>query len=42
VWRNRDQFITGRAQIDVPISPADRRIFGPRGDAERGQSAPLH
>jgi glucose-1-phosphate adenylyltransferase len=26
---------------DVPIDPADRRIFGPRGETERGQSPPL-
>jgi uncharacterized protein len=26
---------------DVPISPADRRIFGPRRDAERGQPPPV-
>jgi uncharacterized protein len=27
---------------DVPITEADRRIFGPRPEAERGQSFPLH
>ena len=26
---------------DVPIAEADRRIFGPRPEAERGQSFPL-
>ena len=26
---------------DVPIAEADRRIFGPRPQAERGQSFPL-
>ena len=26
---------------DVPIAEADRRIFGPRSEAERGQSFPL-
>jgi len=26
---------------DVPIAEADRRIFGPRTEAERGQSPPL-
>jgi uncharacterized protein len=26
---------------DVPIDAADRRIFGPRGEAGRGQSPPL-
>jgi nuclear transport factor 2 (NTF2) superfamily protein len=26
---------------DVAIAPSDRRIFGPRGDAERGVSRPL-
>jgi uncharacterized protein len=26
---------------DVPISEADRRIFGPRPEADRGQSLPL-
>jgi nuclear transport factor 2 (NTF2) superfamily protein len=26
---------------DVPISEADRRIFGPRPEAERGHSFPL-
>ena len=26
---------------DVPISEADRRIFGPRPEAERGQSFPV-
>jgi uncharacterized protein len=26
---------------DVPIAESDRRIFGPRPDAERGQSPPL-
>jgi nuclear transport factor 2 (NTF2) superfamily protein len=97
VWRNRDEFLTGRAEIDyalrkdlwsfhgnriavrfqyeshdaggqwfrsygnelwefdadgymqrreasindVPIAESDRRIFGPRPKAERGQSFPL-
>jgi nuclear transport factor 2 (NTF2) superfamily protein len=27
---------------DVPIGESDRRIFGPRPEAERGQSFPLH
>jgi uncharacterized protein len=26
---------------DVPIAESDRRIFGPRPEAERGQSPPL-
>jgi len=26
---------------DVPITEADRRIFGPRSEAERGLSFPL-
>ena len=26
---------------DVPIAEADRRIFGPRAESERGQSPPL-
>ena len=26
---------------DVPMAEADRRIFGPRAEAERGQSLPL-
>jgi nuclear transport factor 2 (NTF2) superfamily protein len=26
---------------DVPIAEADRRIFGPRPEAERGQTFPL-
>jgi nuclear transport factor 2 (NTF2) superfamily protein len=34
VWRNRGEFITGRAA-------ADRRIFGPRPESERGRSFPL-
>ena len=26
---------------DVPITEADRRIFGPRPESERGQAFPL-
>jgi hypothetical protein len=26
---------------DVPMAEADRRIYGPRAEAERGQSLPL-
>lgn len=26
---------------DVPITPSERRIFGPRSSSERGQEFPL-
>ena len=39
VWRNRDQFLTGRAGITAFLAQKwarERRIHGPRPDAERG------
>ena len=36
-WRNRDEFLNGRAAIDE----SERRIFGPRPEEERGASIPL-
>jgi uncharacterized protein len=44
LWEfNEDGYMTRReASInDVAITEADRRIFGPRPEAERGQSFPL-
>jgi nuclear transport factor 2 (NTF2) superfamily protein len=44
LWEfNSDGFMTRReASInDMPIAEADRRIFGPRPEAERGKSFPL-
>jgi nuclear transport factor 2 (NTF2) superfamily protein len=46
-WNTRDpERVAGayseEASInDVPIAEADRRIFGPRSEGERGQSFPV-
>ena len=39
-WRNRDTFLTGRAEI-VAFAAADRRLSGPRPADEHGQELPL-
>ena len=44
LWEFDDDGLMRRREAsinDVPIAVADRRIFGPRGDAERAQSPPL-
>ncbi len=44
LWEFREDGLMSRREAsinDVAIAPSDRRIFGPRGDAERGVSPPL-
>ena len=44
LWEFREDGLMSRREAsinDVAIAQEDRRIFGPRGDAERGASPPL-
>ena len=44
LWEFREDGLMSRREAsinDVAIAQEDRRIFGPRGDAERGVSPPL-
>ncbi len=44
LWEFDDEGLMRRREAsinDVPITEADRRIFGPRPEAERGQPPPL-
>jgi hypothetical protein len=40
VWRNRDQFVTGRADI-IAFLTGKWGIFGPRPEGQRGADIPL-